>query len=96
MAFGNGSLGFRGDKVVRITICPKDIPGLQFGSGLTATNSPAQFAKALGLRPPGPGEVFLTIKSEKATLSWQWCDYAVGARKLLWLTIESPDVGPLL
>ncbi len=91
LAFGNGSLGFRGDKVVRITICPKDIPGLQFGSGLTATNSPAQFAKLLGLPVPSPDEVHLTIKSEKATLTWQWCDYTVGGRKLLWLTIESPD-----
>jgi hypothetical protein len=92
LAFGNGSLAFRGDKVVRITICPKDIPGLQFGSGLTATNSPAHFAKALGLRVPNPDNVYLTIKSEKTTLTWQWCDYTVGGRKLLWLTIESPDV----
>ncbi len=91
LAFGNGSLGFRGDKVVRITICPKDIPGLRFGSALTPTNSPAQFAEALGLPVPSPDEVYLTLKSEKATLTWQWCDYTVGGRKLLWLTIESAD-----
>ena len=90
LAFGNGSLGFRGDRVVRITICPKDIPGLHFGSSLTATNTPAQFAEALGVPAPCPDEVNLTLKSEKATLTWQWCDYSVGGRKLLWLTIESP------
>jgi hypothetical protein len=92
LAFGNGSLGFRGDKVVRITICPKDIPGLQFEGGLNATNTPAQFANALGLAAPSSAELYLTLKSEKAALTWQWCDYTVGGRKLLWLTIESTEV----
>jgi hypothetical protein len=91
LAYGNGSLAFRGDKVVRITICPKDIPGLQFDKGLTATNTPAQFAKALGMATPTPDNVYLTVQSQRAVLTWQWCDYSDG-RKLLWLTVESPEL----
>jgi len=65
LAYGNGSLGFRGDKVVRITICPNNIPGLQFEGGLTAASPPAEFAKALGGAAPAPDEARLTVSLDR-------------------------------
>jgi hypothetical protein len=90
LAFGHGSLGFRGDKLVRIAISPNDIPGLSFESGLTATNSPTQFARVLGLSPPDPTQWYFTVESETGVLALRWTHMDEGVWRLDSLSIEAP------
>ena len=56
LLFHHGALGFQGDKAVRIGIFTTTIPGLRFDGGLTVTNSPADFAKVLGLPAADPAQ----------------------------------------
>jgi hypothetical protein len=92
LAFGHGCLNFHGDKVVRITIFPDKIPGLKFENGLTATNSPAEFAMILGLAEPDAEQSWLILKSETCIVSLQWQPFAVGGLKLGNLALESREL----
>ena len=90
--FGHGYLSFRSDNVVRITIFPDKIPGLQFENGLTATNSPAEFAKTLGLAAPDSEQSWLNLKSETCIVSLQWQQFAADGLKLALLALESREL----
>ena len=67
------------------------IPGLGFDGGLTVTNSPADFAKVLGLPAADPAQRSLVFKSESAviTLEWSYIPH-LGERQLASLLLEPP------
>jgi len=88
LSFGHGALGFRGDKVVRMSISPNTIPGLCFENGLTPTNTPAQFARTLGVPAPDPEHWLLTLESDTTTMELQWMHFATGGRQLGFLNLE--------
>ena len=91
LLFHHGALGFQGDKAVRIGIFTTTIPGLRFDGGLTVTNSPADFAKVLGLPAADPAQRSLVFKSESAviTLDWSYIPH-LGERQLAGLVLEPP------
>ena len=92
LMFGHGTLNFRGNKVVRVSISPNTIPGLRFESGLTATNTPAQFANVLGLPVPGPARWELTFESTNGVMELRWNHFAVGGWQLSWLSFGPPEI----
>ena len=87
LMFGHGSMAFKGDKVVRVSISPNTVPGLRFEGGLTATNTPAQFAKALGVPDPGPGPWALYVDCPYGVVELRWSHFAVGGWQLGWLSL---------
>jgi len=91
LSFGHGALNFRGDKVIRISLFPNTIPGLRFEGGLTVTNTPAEFAKALGLPPPGPNEWYLAFDSKAGVIRLEWVGFAVGGWQLASLELKVPE-----
>ncbi len=91
LMFGHGSLAFRGDKVVRVSLSPNTVPGLRFEGGLTATNTPAEFAKALGVPDPGPAPWALYVDSPHGVMELRWTHFAVGGWQLGWLSLGSQE-----
>ncbi len=91
LIFGHGSVAFRGDKAVRVSISPNTVPGLRFDGGLTATNTPAQFAKALGVPDPGPAPWALYVDCPYGVIELRWTHFAVGGWQLAWLSIGPPE-----
>jgi hypothetical protein len=91
LMFGHGSMAFKSDKVVRVSISPNSVPGLRFEGGLTATNTPAQFAKALGVPDPGPAPWALYVDCSYAVMELRWSHFAVGGWQLSSLSLGPPD-----
>lgn len=91
LMFRHGALSFRGDKVVQIGIFTTMIPGLCFEGGLTITNTPADFARVLGLTAADPAQRSLVLKSDSAVIKLDW-NYIphLGERQLAGLVIEPP------
>jgi hypothetical protein len=89
--FGHGTLAFRGDRVVRVSISPNTVPGLVFDGGLTATNTPAQFARALGVPDPGPAPWALYVDCPYGIMELRWSHFAVGGWQLGWLSLGPPE-----
>jgi hypothetical protein len=87
LMFGHGSMAFRGDQVARVSISPNTVPGLRFEGGLTATNTPAQFARVLGLPAPGPARWELSTDCAGGVLELRWSHFAVGGWQLSWLNL---------
>ena len=92
LGFGNGSMAFRGNKVVQITISPNNIAGLHFENGLTATNTPAEFARVLGIPPPSLSVQRLSWRTESGELSLEWMQYAKVGWQLGTLRLESSEI----
>src|SRR5262249_55793974 len=84
---GHASLAFRGDKVVRISISPDPLPGLRFDRGLTATSTPAEFARVLAVPDPGPAPWALYVDCPYGVMELRWGHFAVGGWKLSSLTL---------
>jgi hypothetical protein len=91
LMFGHGSLAFKGDKVVRIEIYPSTFPGLRFEGGLTVTNTPAQFAHALGVPEPGPAPWALYVDCPYGVMELRWSHSDVGGWQLSWLSLGPPE-----
>ncbi len=87
LMFGHGTLAFKGDKVVRVSISPNTVPGLRFEGGLTATNTPAQFAKVLGVPDPGPAPWALYVDCPYGVMELRWSHFAIGGWQLGWLSL---------
>src|SRR5580765_5396025 len=87
LMFGHGTLAFKGDKVVRVSISPNTVPGLRFEGGLSATNTPAEFAKALGVPDPGPAPWALYVDCPYGEMELRWTHFAVGGWQLAWLSV---------
>jgi len=87
LMFGHGTLAFKGDKVVRVSISPNTVPGLRFEGGLTPTNTPAQFAKVLGVPDPGPAPWALYVDCPYGVMELRWSHFAIGGWQLGWLSL---------
>jgi hypothetical protein len=94
LMFGHGSMAFRGDKVVRISISPNTVPGLRFEGGLTATNTPAEFARVLGVPDPDPAPWALYVDCPCGVLELHWSHFAVGGWLLSSLSLAPPESTP--
>jgi len=91
LMFGHGSIAFRGDKVVRVSISPDTVPGLHFEGGLTATNTPAQFAHILGVPDSGPAPWALYVDCPYGVMELHWSHFAVGGWRLSLLSLGPPE-----
>jgi hypothetical protein len=89
LMFGHGSMAFRGDRVVRVSLAPDTVPGLRFEHGLMATNTPAQFARVLGVPDPGPAPWALYVDCPYGVMELRWSHFAVGGWHL-----SSISLGP--
>lgn len=93
LMFGHGVLNFRGQQVVRMSIDPHNIPGVRFEKGLTATNTPLEFAQGLGWNAaPGPAQWYLITESESGRMELQWTHFAVDGWQLSSVTFEAPGL----
>jgi hypothetical protein len=91
LMFGHGSMAFIGDSVVRVSISPNMVPGLCFEGGLTATNTPTEFARVLGVPTPGPAQWALDVDCPAGVLVLRWTHFKAGGWQLGWLSLEQPE-----
>jgi len=61
------------------------VPGLRFEGGLTATNTPTEFAQVLGVPAPGPARWDLDVDCPAGVMVLRWSHFKPGGWQLVLL-----------